>query len=251
MPSFESHNSFTANGGLATVNLADLDYEDTTCSICLNSYHCAPDFDDPKRLPCGHVLGEVCILTWTQASNTCPMCRSELFTLETEIANRDDEGSRGYGGVDLYAVEPVSLDLGFWNDEDDWEGAWLRSLGVDSAYVPLGSEGDPLGPVSVFRPETEVPSLDLSLSVSDPLLDQVEQHGDDINQSFLEPDINAYSMNLFTPTIATQLLIVEELDVEYDTEQEIEELDGGMKELVGRQEEWMGELEDEDNNEEH
>jgi hypothetical protein len=227
MPSFESHNSFTANGGLATVNLADLDYEDTTCSICLNSYQCAPDFEDPKRLPCGHVFGEVCILMWTEASNTCPMCRSELFTLETEIANRDDEGSRGYGGVDLYAVEPVSLDLGFWNDEDDWEGAWLRSLGVDNAYIPLGSEGDSLGPVSVFRSEIEVSSLDLSSNVSGPLLDQAEQRGDDIDQSFPEPEIYADSMDVFIPIIVTHLLVVEALDVEYDTEQEIEELGGG------------------------
>ena len=180
MPCFESHDSFTAHGGLATVNLADLNPEDTACSICLNPYQCAPDFEVPKRLPCGHVLGEVCILTWTEVRNTCPLCRFELFVLSTETANENDE-IRGYSGANLHAAEPASLDLGFWNDEDDWEGAWLRSLGVDIVYVPLGSEDDPLGPASVSSLEPELPSLGLSWSVADSPLRQGELRGDDID----------------------------------------------------------------------
>ena len=41
-------------------------------------------------------------------------------------------------------------------------------------------------------------------------------------------------MDVFTPVIVAQLLIVEELDVEYDTEQGIEELDSVIEELIGR-----------------
>jgi hypothetical protein len=85
------------------------------------------------------------------------MCRFELFSLSTNVADEADEGIGGYGGANLHAVGPISLDVGFWNGEDGWEGRWLRSLGVDSTYIPLRSEDDPLGPVGVSRSETGLP----------------------------------------------------------------------------------------------
>jgi hypothetical protein len=185
MPPFDSRDSFTANGGLTTVTLASLDHEDTTCGICLAFYHCAPDLEDPRRLPCGHVLGGVCILIWIEVGNTCPMCRFELFALSTDVAGEADGGIGGYGGANLHAVEPVPLDVGFWNGENGWEGRWLRSLGVDSAYIPLGSEDDPLGPVGVSRSEAGRPSLELSLGVPDIPLFGTGQYGEDTHQCFL------------------------------------------------------------------
>ena len=215
MPPSDSRNSFTANGGLATVTLASLDHEDTTCSICLTSYHCAPNFEDPRRLPCGHVLGGVCILTWMAVGNACPMCRFELFALSIDVADEADESIGGYGSANLHAVEPVSLDVGFWNGEDGWEGRWLRSLGVHSAYIPLGSEDDPLGPVSVFRSEADFASLDLSFNVLHISLGGTGHCGEDIHQCFPGSYMTMGLTDVFTPALVTQNLIVGETEVEY------------------------------------
>ena len=32
------------------------------------------------RLPCGHGLGSSCIVTWLQTNNSCPACRSTIFS---------------------------------------------------------------------------------------------------------------------------------------------------------------------------
>jgi hypothetical protein len=57
--------------------------------------------------------------------------------------------------------------------------------------------------------------------------------------------------DVFTTALVTQALIVEETEVEYGSGQEIEELDGGTKEIIGRQEEWAGGLKGEDDDEDH
>ena len=61
---------------------ADAIQQNSMCSICLNDYE---GEDRPVRLPCGHVFGKECIITWSRGitptgrHNGCPCCRAELL----------------------------------------------------------------------------------------------------------------------------------------------------------------------------
>ncbi len=52
------------------------------CDICWNDY--GPE-ERPVKLPCNHIFGEKCILTWARGTtpsgryNGCPTCRAEIF----------------------------------------------------------------------------------------------------------------------------------------------------------------------------
>ena len=53
---------------LEGVNVAELEPEDRTCSICVQPYEDPEDGDiihAPVRLPCSHVFGKVCLARWT------------------------------------------------------------------------------------------------------------------------------------------------------------------------------------------
>lgn len=56
--------------------------EDKKCTICWNDYE---GNDGPVKLPCGHIFGEECILTWAQCTTPsgryqgCPFCQAELL----------------------------------------------------------------------------------------------------------------------------------------------------------------------------
>ena len=75
---------------LTPVTTSTLAPEDRICGICTEAYHDTPSQEQekepqhtPVKLPCGHVFGSECITSWlspeTGKSNTCPMCRLELF----------------------------------------------------------------------------------------------------------------------------------------------------------------------------
>lgn len=53
------------------------------CSVCLQEYHTLSSTSGAVelaiRLPCHHIIGSVCMKTWLQTSNTCPICRYELY----------------------------------------------------------------------------------------------------------------------------------------------------------------------------
>lgn len=64
--------------------------DNTTCSICHEALFSGEDSEIPMALPCGHVFGYVCIMTWFSGSwdptnrilstpNTCPVCRSKTL----------------------------------------------------------------------------------------------------------------------------------------------------------------------------
>lgn len=66
---------------------------DTTCNICLNdsmqknTQH-GPEI--PVKLPCGHVFGMTCLLTWASSSlpsrKLCPCCRRRFLTTMVDTA---------------------------------------------------------------------------------------------------------------------------------------------------------------------
>ena len=56
----------------------------THCMICLEDYNTLNTstgiVEWEIRLPCGHGLGSSCIVTWLQTNNSCPACRSNVFS---------------------------------------------------------------------------------------------------------------------------------------------------------------------------
>jgi len=74
--------------GLPRVSCSDLpvNKNDRTCSICLQEYMVGREGEVALKLPCGHLFGARCLLTFftSQARDTdslmssCPMCRSQL-----------------------------------------------------------------------------------------------------------------------------------------------------------------------------
>lgn len=65
-----------------TTPSADSLQQHPLCGICLKDYN---GEDQPIMLPCGHVFGEQCVITWAQGTtpngrhNRCPVCRAELL----------------------------------------------------------------------------------------------------------------------------------------------------------------------------
>lgn len=78
---------------LRALNLADLPEDTDACHICLTQYASPDCTETPVRLPCNHIVGSHCILSWflataaprTDGSSvpTCPICRRvyPAFTL--------------------------------------------------------------------------------------------------------------------------------------------------------------------------
>lgn len=53
--------------------------QDHSCHICLNTFNICGE--PPIQLPCGHIFGLSCLVTWTQEKLfiTCPMCRIQYL----------------------------------------------------------------------------------------------------------------------------------------------------------------------------
>jgi hypothetical protein len=65
------------------------------CPICSEEFVAADKY--AKRLPCGHVFHErTCLLPWLAKTNSCPMCRFELETLDPayEIRRRQKSANK-------------------------------------------------------------------------------------------------------------------------------------------------------------
>ncbi|PSN69229.1 hypothetical protein BS50DRAFT_586566 [Corynespora cassiicola Philippines] len=79
---FDSRLTFL-NAGLQSIHPSQC--IETDCSICFREFSTSyGSFDEraveqPVQLPCNHVIGIECIITWTEESNTCPFCRAQLF----------------------------------------------------------------------------------------------------------------------------------------------------------------------------
>lgn len=66
---------------LKTIDLISLgsDPTDQKCSICLEKYGIVPETDIPTKLGCGHIMGSECLKKWLITSESCPLCREEVF----------------------------------------------------------------------------------------------------------------------------------------------------------------------------
>ena len=85
---------------LPTIGICDLRENDQECHICIqpfaNPNHAATEQTEvPLKLPCNHIMGSICLATWFQTNNTCPLCRTTLFhygqnPVDTETMNALD-----------------------------------------------------------------------------------------------------------------------------------------------------------------
>ena len=60
------------------------------CSLCYNTL-LADEIEKFAILPCGHVYGAICITTWLEKEDTCPVCRRDFGE---QLARVDLQASR-------------------------------------------------------------------------------------------------------------------------------------------------------------
>lgn len=72
---------------LISLELDDLEKGDRRCAICLQPYREGETQEIPLQLPCGHIFGKECLLSWLSDigddgahAACCPMCRKECIS---------------------------------------------------------------------------------------------------------------------------------------------------------------------------
>ena len=80
--------------------------DDRNCVVCLREIGIMnrdTGFTEHRlRLPCAHIVGSGCLITWLKDNNTCPLCRRELFPPQPppNIDNRPREVQEDQGQDD-------------------------------------------------------------------------------------------------------------------------------------------------------
>lgn len=85
--------------GLISLEMDDLDDGDQTCAICLQRYREGESSEMPVELPCKHVVGRECLLTWFtdpgdnvahEHGGSCPVCRKNYIQEKRERPDTDE-----------------------------------------------------------------------------------------------------------------------------------------------------------------
>ena len=77
--------------------------DDRNCVVCLREIGIMnrdTGFTESRlRLPCAHIIGSGCLITWLKESNTCPICRREFFPAQPppDLENGPREGREDQG----------------------------------------------------------------------------------------------------------------------------------------------------------
>lgn len=100
-----------------------LDPEEWSCCICYQPFRHTTSSQDgseiPLQLPCGHIFGEACILSWTLANNSCPLCRKAVFEIDDQPANKHFSN---FHSLDA-PVSELTSQGDVWHDEYVWNNS--------------------------------------------------------------------------------------------------------------------------------
>ncbi|KAK9676447.1 hypothetical protein RND81_11G077900 [Saponaria officinalis] len=88
--------SKSAVDSLPTVSISDeiVNSESKACAVCMTDFEVGAE---AKQMPCKHLFHNDCIMPWLQLHNSCPVCRFELPTDDTDYESRKAGGSGGNG----------------------------------------------------------------------------------------------------------------------------------------------------------
>jgi len=69
------------------------------CAVCNEDFEIGTE---ALKMPCKHVFHHDCLHPWLDVTNTCPLCRQEMPTLDAEYEERkhgnEDDGDDRYRG---------------------------------------------------------------------------------------------------------------------------------------------------------
>ncbi|XP_050376462.1 E3 ubiquitin-protein ligase RING1 [Argentina anserina] len=79
--------SKSAVGALPVVKITKelLESDSSQCAVCKDSFELD---EEAKQMPCKHIYHSDCILPWLELHNSCPVCRHELPTDDTDYEQR-------------------------------------------------------------------------------------------------------------------------------------------------------------------
>ena len=66
--------------------------DSNSCAVCMNEFGVGMEV---KQMPCSHLYHSDCLLPWLELHNSCPVCRYELPTDDSDYENR--RGNRDQG----------------------------------------------------------------------------------------------------------------------------------------------------------
>ncbi|PKA48082.1 E3 ubiquitin-protein ligase RING1-like [Apostasia shenzhenica] len=104
----------TAVASLPDIKITDdlLASDEAQCAVCKDFFEIG---EEVKQMPCKHIFHKDCILPWLELHNSCPVCRYELPTDDSDYEQRrgarnavpPSAGVMNSGGSDGARVAPV------------------------------------------------------------------------------------------------------------------------------------------------
>lgn len=90
MQEISEQTSYGQSTVLRPMSVDALDPKERSCCICFQPFRPTASSQGgsevPAQLPCGHVFGELCVLSWTLTNNSCPLCRKGVFGIDDRHA---------------------------------------------------------------------------------------------------------------------------------------------------------------------
>ena len=114
--------SYVHGNVLAPVRADALDPTERSCSICLQPF----GSEVPCQLPCGHVFGEVCIGSWIQLDNSCPLCRKLVFSFGNHDSPAPEAQDPLNDQISIAFSSVLTPQDDIWLSEEVWNNSTYR-----------------------------------------------------------------------------------------------------------------------------